>query len=30
MFRYLYNKIYTNQYLNRDIVEYLKHDVKFI
>ncbi len=24
-----YNKIYTNEYLNRDIVVYLKYDVKF-
>ncbi len=24
MFKYSYNKIYTNEYLNRDIVVYLK------
>ncbi len=29
MFRYSYDKIYTNGYLNRDIVVYLKYDVKF-
>ncbi len=29
MFRYSYNKIYINEYLNRDIVVYLKYDVKF-
>ncbi len=29
MFKYSYNKIYTNEYLNRDIVVYLKYDVKF-
>ncbi len=30
MFRYSYNKINTNEYLNRDIVVYLNYDVKFI
>ncbi len=29
MFRYLYNKIFTNEYLNREIVVYLKYYVKF-
>ncbi len=29
MLRYSYNKIYTNEYLNRDIVVYLKYDVNF-
>ncbi len=24
-----YNKIYINEYLNRDIVVYLKYDIKF-
>ncbi len=28
-FRYSYNKIYTNVYLNRDIIVYLKDEVKF-
>ncbi len=27
MFRYIYDKIYTNEYLNRDIIVYLKYDV---
>ncbi len=31
MFRYSYNKIYTNEYLNKDIVVvYLKYDVKLL
>ncbi len=29
LFVYSYYKIYTNEYLNRDIVVYLKYDVKF-